>query len=319
MLGRELVEIADDPDAAISVLDERLAEITAIEESDRIYAARELVKDAIDEIERRYHAHGELPGIRSGFPSLDGYTGGWQPRMLYYIGARPSEGKSAILLNAAVNAAMKSIPIGVVSAESSKRELILRALSNLASVDGNRLKSGMLSGADFSGLTAAASRLHDAPIFVYDVPNVNITRLISVAKMMKRRHEIRALFVDYVQILESTRKDEQKRFQVGQVSLALKNLSRELDIPIMVAAQLRRDTTGRRPTLADFAESSQIEMDADAAILLQHEKDESGKTVRVWAHVDKNRDGPTGSVKLQFIGRFVRFAEEAQSGAGGAA
>jgi replicative DNA helicase len=319
LLAQELLEIADDPDAAIGVLDERLAEITAIEESDRIHTARELVKDAIDEVERRYHADGQLPGIRSGFTNLDAYTGGWQPRMLYYIGSRPSEGKSAILLNAALNAAMKSLPIGIVSAESSKRELILRGLSNVASVDGNSLKSGRLSDADFAGLTKAASRLYDAPIFVYDVPNVNIMRLISVAKAMKRRHGIRALFVDYVQILESTRKDEQKRIQVGQVSLALKNLSRELDIPVIVAAQLRRDSTGRRPTLADFAESSQIEMDADAAILLQHEKDESGETVRVWAHVDKNRDGPTGSVKLKFVGRFVRFTEEARDGEGGAA
>jgi replicative DNA helicase len=313
MLGRELIEIADDPDAAIGVLDERLAEITAIEESDRIYAARELVKDAIEDIEKRYHSQGEVMGLPSGFPQIDALTGGFQNEMLYYVGARPSEGKSAILLNMALNVAMKKTPIGIISAESSKREIIRRGLSNLASVDGNRLKSGFLAQSDFVGLTGAAGKLHDAPMFFYDVPNVNITRLISVAKMMKRRHEIQALFIDYVQILESTRKDEQKRIQVGQVSLALKNLSRELDIPVIVAAQLRRESTGRRPTLADFAESAQIEMDADTAILLQHEKDANGKTLRVWAHVDKNRDGPTGSVKLQFVGRYVRFAEEARN------
>lgn len=312
-LGQQIVESSDAPDLVLASIEREIQEITAEGDSDRVYSTQELVKPAIAKIEERYHAQGALPGLGTGFDTLDAMTGGLQGQRLYYVGARPSQGKSAILLNMATTIAVnQDTPAGYISAESSKEELVMRDFANLGSVDSQRISNGMLKQTDFVDITSAAERLYKAPLYIYDVPNVDITRLVSIAKMMKRRYGIKVLFVDYVQIITSSLKNQPKRDQVSEVSLALKALSRQLDIPVVVAAQLSRDSQDRRPTNADFADSSQIEKDADTAILLQQERDEADNLVRVWARVEKNRDGRTGAVKLQFKGEYVRFTEEAR-------
>jgi replicative DNA helicase len=310
-LGRQITAIADKPDEALDTIERAIQELTTEGEADRVYTTAELVKPAIATIEDRYHAKGALPGLSTGLDNLDGLIGGLQPRKLYYIGARPSQGKSAILLNMATTVAVKhDMPVGIISAESSKEELVLRDFANLGNVDSKRIASGMLKHSDFMSITEAAEKLYRAPLHIYDVPNLGITRLISVAKMMHRRYGIKALFVDYVQIIQSTIRNAPKRDQVAEVSLALKALSRQLEIPVIAAAQLTRDAQDRRPTLADFADASQIEKDADVAILLQQERDDADRLVRVWGRVEKHRDGPTGAVPLQFKAEYVRFVEE---------
>lgn len=312
-LGEHLTKANGQPDDIINSIEQVIQELTSDGDADRVYAMNELVMPAIAEIEKRYHAQGKLPGLETGFDALDAMLNGLQPRRLYFIGARPSQGKSAILLNMATHIGVKKgVSVGFISAESSKEELILRDFSNLGGVDSHRISNGFLKQVDFIDIQDAAGKLHTAPIYIYDSPNIGITRLISVAKMMHRRHKIKALFVDYVQIIGSTLSKDPKREQVAEVSLKLKALSRQLDIPVIAAAQLTRDSQNRRPTLADFADSSQIEKDADAALLLQQERDDDDNLVRVWGRLEKNRDGRTGSIKLHFKGEYVRFTEEAR-------
>ena len=311
-LSMEIRENLDDPDGVLAMVDRRIAEITSQGERDRIYTAGELINPAIKIIEKRYHGKGELPGIATGFPALDKITAGLQANMLYYIGARPSQGKSAILLNIANHTALHDVSTGIISAESSKEELIFRSFSNVASIDSYSIKTGLLKPADFASISSAGAKLYGKPLYIYDVPNITIARLIAVAKAMHRKYKIRLLMVDYVQLIVSMQRNAPRRDQVAEISTALKNLARELQIPVVAAAQLTRDSEDTRPSLRHFAEASQIEKDADVAILLQHVKDEAGNTTRVWAHVEKNRDGSRGSVPLQFVGKYVRFAEEAR-------
>ena len=307
-LAKEIDELKDAPEDAIAAIEEELQILTAEYDADRVYSSRELVRPLIEYIEERYKAHGQLAGISCGIRSIDSVINGLQPRRLYYIGARPSQGKSAMLLNMAGHIAVtENLPVGIISAESSKEELMLREMANTASINSERLNSGMLKPTDFTDITRAGEWLHDAPLYFYDVPNVGITRLVSVARMMRRRYGIRALFIDYVQIIEPDIKRENFASELKHVSMQLKSISRRLAIPVIAAAQLRRDADTRKPLLSDFADSSQIEKDSDVSILIQHDADNPG---RVWAHIDKNRDGRTATVPLQFRGEFVRFTDE---------
>ena len=312
-LSEELKELATAPDDALATLDLRIEEITQETESDRVHSMRDIMPGVLDELESRYKNKGQMTGIRSGYSKMDAVTAGFQPSMLYYIGARPSQGKSAILMNIATYIVLKERQaVGIISAESSKNEIAFRDLANVGSIDSMRIKTGMFTDADFTSLKQASATLGNAPLFIYDAPNVSITRLVAVAKVMRRRYGIKALFVDYLQIIGSSLRNSPRRDQVAEVSLRMKQLARELDIPVICAAQLTRDSEERRPSLRDFAESSQAEKDADVAILLHPEKDGEGNQIRTWAYIDKNRDGPKGEVRLQFVGKYVRFHEEAQ-------
>lgn len=313
-IAADIQENLDDPDALLSDIDKRITEINAQNESDRIYSMKELVKPAIEQIEKRYYSGGELPGVSTGFPTIDAITTGLREDMLYYIGARPSQGKSAIILNMANNASLHGVPTGIISAESSKEELTLRSFADIANVDSYRISTGMLNKTDFADLTGAGEKMYKAPLYIYDMPNINITKLAAIAKAMKRKYHIKVLFVDYVQLVVSTLHNAPRRDQVAEISITLKNLARELHIPIVAAAQLTRDSENHKPGLRDFAEASQIEKDADVAILLQHEYDDKDELVRVWARIEKNRDGAKGVVRMQFKGKYIRFAEEANHG-----
>lgn len=306
-LGRELVDMSEDPVEALGWIDTRVEEITAETETDRIYSADELVKPTLEWIEARYKAQGTLPGIVSGFESLDALTFGFQPRKLYYIGARPSQGKSALMMNMALNIT-GSHKVGYISVESSKEELMLRTFANAGSVDAGALSTGYLKGTQFADVNKAAERLSKAPLYFYDVPNIPIDRVAAVARMMSRRHGVEVIFVDYLQIIDAGAKADPKHVKVAVASMRLKALARELEVPVVAGVQLRRDAENRRPTLADFSDSSQIEKDADVAILLHHE-DTTEFVPKVWALVAKHRDGPKGDIPLRFQGRYVRFIE----------
>lgn len=308
-LAEKLKRVADKPEEALALIDESVTDIANINATDKIYESNTLLKSIFDIIEKRYHQNGELAGIPSGIRTLDIYTAGFQDGLLYVIGARPSQGKSAMLMNIASFMAGMNYSVGIISAESSKTELLMRDLANVASIDSYRIRTGFLKESDFSSLSKAASKMYERKMAIYDVPNIGITKLQSVAKLMVRKYGVQILLVDYLQIIKSTRSSDLKRDQVAEVSLALKNLSRSLNIPIIVAAQLTRDSENRRPGLRDFADSSQIEKDADVALLLHHEYNDMGETDMVYLNIEKNRDGAKTSIPMEFDGRYVRFKE----------
>jgi replicative DNA helicase len=308
-LGEELIRLSGDPEKSMELIDEKLPTIANMSEEDRIYESGALLKSLFDIIEKRYHNDGELPGLPTGFPSLDKYTAGFQTGLLYVIGARPSQGKSAMLLNMASFLSSRGEPVGIISVESSKTEILMRDLANMSTIDSHRIKTGFLKESDFAGLQMAASKMFKRPLYIYDQPNAGITKLQSVAKVMLRKYKIKALFIDYLQIIGASRKSDARKDQVQEVSMALKNLTRTLNIPVIVAAQLTRDSENRRPTLRDFADSSQIEKDADVAMLIHHDTNKDGELRSIWLNVEKNRDGAKTSIPLGFDGRYIRFFE----------
>lgn len=303
-----------EPEAALQAIDAKLEEIYAETDTDRLWTVSELLMPCIDTIEDRYHGR-TTTDVSTGFPQLDDLIGGFKPRQLYLIGARPSDGKSAIMLNMALHAS-RHVPVLYVSAESSKEENMMRLISDAGSVDSHRIATGMLSQADFASLATAGEILNRANLFFYDRPNVELSRVVSMTRLAVRKHGVRVVFVDYTQLIEADRKFDTRAEAVAHISKRLKQLARETGISVVAAAQLTRNAHGKRPTLADFGESSQLEKDADVAMLLDHERDEHGdKTGRVFGRVDKHRHGPTGAIRMQFVGKYVRFAEEARDDA----
>jgi len=313
-LGRELAERlkSDNLESITDFLESELTAVTRHAEISHIVCARDEMISLIDEIEASYKSGGALPGLPTGFATLDDMILGFQPRHIYYIGGRPSGGKSALAMSIVKHLITEKVKVGVISLESSRREFLKRLLSSRSGIGSQKLASGMLAASDFRDLTDAAGFIFERDLFIADDSNATMSRVRGRIREMVRRFGAQIVFVDYLQLISEDRSARQYREHVAECSKALKNLARELNIPIVVLAQLRRDADGRRPTLADFAESGQIERDADVAILIHHYGE--GPDAQSALLVDKNRDGRTGDIRVKFNRETVTFSEEASEG-----
>ena len=269
----------------------------------------EILQGTSELIEAAYHRDGDIQGITSGIHLLDDTTLGFQPRRLYIFGARPSQGKTALMMNFI---AATDRPVGVISAESSYKELGKRLFSLKGEINSMKVNSGLLSRKDLASIQLIQDELSVRGIFIYDEPNMSIDTLVIKAREMKRRHGIEILFVDYLQQIRSSQ-SQKRHEQVAEVSIKLKNLSRNLDIPIVALAQLRRDSENKRPHLSDLGDSGQIERDADFAAFIYKEVHESSGTIDLsinhWLLVLKNRDGITRDVPVTFIPKHYLFKD----------
>jgi len=259
--------------------------------------------ESVDELQKRISGKGEK-GITTGLSRLDRYIGGFQKRRLYYVGARPSGGKSALLLNFIMNGMTNCL---IFSAESSKRELMDRAIIRAGGIDSGAFMSGVLTTKDADRINPTVTDLFDRSAIIYDEPNISISKLISISYEMKRKHGIKAIYIDYIQILGHMSSKEPYHLQVADTSKRLKQLARELDVPIICAAQLRRDAEGNRPKLSDFSDSTQIERDADVAIFIYNKGKVIGEDT--YLCIEKNRDGQTGSIPVLFEPKYFSFKE----------
>lgn len=265
------------------------------------------IMDTMKIIDERQKNNKGIIGIPCGL-KLDEYTFGFQDRRLYYIGARPSQGKTALLLNFIENC---NVCCGVISAESGKEELSMRLLAKGALIDSQRLTVGMLKDGENESLTNSASRLYDKSIFIYDEPNPSIDSVINIATQMKRRYNIKILFVDYLQCLSasSSMLDAPYHQQVAYASKQMKALARRLNIPIVVSAQLRRDAEGNRPQLNDLSDSTQIERDADVVVMIYNKYDKNQNLEGTYLLIEKNRDGRCGDIPVIFNKQYVEFRD----------
>jgi len=288
----------------------------------KIMAIKELMIPIVNKLEERYHNRGQLPGIQTGFQTLDDIIGGLQPSRLYVIGARPSHGKSAIALNMAGTIADHT-PVGFLSLESSWEELVMREISSESGINSQRLTSGFFTESDMGGIMDASGRITKKNLFIYDKPNCSIQEIIGQCRRMVNRFKVKVLFIDYLQIIKAPGASRYE--QVSAASLRMKDLARELKVPIVILAQLGRDSDGRRPRLGDFQHSSQIEQDADVGILIwrfvqsiatkerlkkDEVEDDNYEEYGYCLLVDKNRDGRRGIVKIKFKADIVTFKEE---------
>lgn len=296
-------------DDALALLEEGLVALSRDAGDNQIVDIGEGEHAYMKLLEERYHRGGELPGLETGFSDLDYALMGLQGERLYYVGARPSFGKSALLLNMALHLAVnKRVPTGFLSLESGVDEIKDRMHACKGGLDSQKLVYGTLTDADFKRVSDAAEHIYKAPLYVYDEANMRLDQLISQARRMVRAYGVQALFIDYLQIINAL--GESKRERVETASLALKQLSRELKIPVVAAAQLRRESDPWWPDLGDFQHASQAEQDADTAIFIGRKTKGTGDDATDHHHlvVAKNRDGVAGvEIPVVFQKPMLRF------------
>ncbi|MCL4354042.1 replicative DNA helicase [Patescibacteria group bacterium] len=266
--------------------------------------------DRIDEI----HKHGRgLRGIQTGFTDLDNVLSGMQASNLIILAARPGQGKTALVVNMAQHiAVVEKRAVGVFSLEMSQEELVDRLLVGQADVDAWRLKTGKLTESDFTKLSHAMGVLADAPIFIDDTPGITISEMRTKARRLHMEHNIGLLIVDYLQLANPGSKRYESRVQeVSVISQAMKNLARELKIPVLAVSQLSRAVEHRgekKPQLADLRESGAIEQDADVVMFLYRPSDtEFSSVMQTKLLIAKHRNGPTAEIDLLFRGDRIKF------------
>ncbi|MDE0023277.1 MAG: replicative DNA helicase [Spirochaetaceae bacterium] len=294
----------------IEEAERRIFEITDRQQSGSFRLAREIINQTVDAIERLYHSSGSYTGIPSGFADLDNLTSGFQNSEFVVIGARPSVGKTALALTMAANIAVQQRkPVGFFTLEMSAVALMQRLLAAEARLDSNRIRSGMLRPSDFHKITDAAGRLYDAPLFIEDSPNLKLLDLRAQARRMKSNHSVEIVFIDYLTLISSENQDLPRHEQIAEISRSLKALARELDVPVLALSQVRRETEGKLPNLADLRESGSIEQDADVVMFLHRERgtDENLNERETDLIVAKQRNGPVGKINLTFFPEYTTF------------
>ena len=250
------------------------------------------------------------PASPSGFSDLDNLTSGFQNSEFIIIGARPSVGKTALALTMAANMSVQQRrPVGFFTLEMSAIALMQRLLASEARLDSNKIRSGLLRASDFHKITEAAGRIYDAPLFIEDSPNLKLLDLRALARRMKSNHDVGIIFIDYLTLITSEHLELARHEQIAEISRSLKALARELDLPVVALSQVRRETEGKLPNLADLRESGSIEQDADVVMFLHRERgtDENLNDVETDLIVAKQRNGPVGRVNLAFIPEYTKF------------
>ena len=314
IMGRRLTNEGGTPYEKMQMVDEELGVLAGITGRNAVAKIGTNLHEHVGVIENRYNTRGKLPGLSTGLTGLDHVIMGLQRGLLYVIGARPSQGKSALALNMAGHLSVfEHVPIGYLSLESSTRELLDRMLSTIGRVDGTKIKTGYLAQGDFDRIQDAAGLIYEAPFFVYDHPSAILLDCKSAARFMARKHGIKALFVDYAQIVRVPGALD-RRAAAEETSMEFKALARELDIPIVLLAQLGRSADEKRPGLADFQWTSQFEQDADVAGLIWHKysKDNHHQIEESFLLMEKVRDGKRGRVPLKFEVDYVHFADSVE-------
>jgi len=289
-------------------------EISQNKKEEKPISLKELVKESIDTIDRLYQKKTYVTGVPTGFIDLDRRTSGLQPSDFIVIAGRPSMGKSSFAISIAEHAGVvEKIPVAFFSLEMSKEQLVQRMLCSHARIDAHKVRTGYLSSSDWPKLTAAAGKLYEAPIFIEDAPAISAMELRAKARRLKLQYNIGLVIVDYLQLMRSNNRAENRQQEISEISRSLKALARELHIPVVAISQLSRAVEARadhRPQLSDLRESGAIEQDADLVILLLREEyynptEENEGIAEVI--IAKQRNGPVGSIKLAFIKEYTRF------------
>jgi replicative DNA helicase len=324
----------EEQDEVNNLLDEVEQRIFAVGEDrfkGQVLSMKEQVMSTLESIEKLFENKGAITGVSTGFRDLDKLTSGLHSSEMVVIAARPSMGKTALAMNIAEHVAIEAtLPVAIFSLEMSAQQLVQRMLCSRARVNLAKTRDGFLAEADFPKLTNAASKLAEAKIFIDDSAGLTILELRAKARRLKAQQQVQLIVVDYLQLLRSTsrRAQDNRQLEISEISAGLKGLAKELNIPIIVVAQLNRNPEIRTgsgkgvPRLADLRESGSIEQDADLVGLLVREEyyadsDEERAELEGKAEliIAKQRNGPIGQVKLTFLKDFTRFEDRADEAA----
>lgn len=307
---------------AFDILDDaerRIFEISEMQIKRNYQGMDVAVKQAIEYIEAIHSQNYNTFAVPSGFYELDQLLGGFQRSDLVIIAARPSMGKTAFALSVARNAAIDhQIPVGIFSLEMSTMQLIIRLLCAEGRLNAHLVRTGKLPHEDGAKLSKNAHKLIKAPIFVDDTPSQTVLEIRAKARRLKAEKKIGMIIIDYLQLMQGPPRAENREKEISHISRSLKSLAKELNIPVIALAQLNRAVETRsdkRPMLSDLRESGSIEQDADVVLFLNRpevygvDKDEDNNSNEGIAEViiGKQRNGPTGKVRLAFIKEYARF------------
>ena len=318
--GEQISNLARDQDKELrDVLDQAQEGVFRLGQADNdqgFVSVGSIVNETLREIEELSHKHEQFIGIPTGFTDFDLMTSGLQRGDLIIIAARPSMGKSTLVLNMAQNIAIEQeLPVAIFSLEMPTQQVLLRMLAAEAQINFGHLRTGRLTDEDWPGLTQAASSLMSVPIFINETRGVTVQTLRAEGRRLKGEHNnLAVIIVDYLQLLSGSGRYSGRVEEISDISRALKTLAWELDTPIIACSQLSREVEKRpdkRPLLSDLRESGAIEQDADLVAFLYREDyydeaaDDQGTADLI---IKKQRNGPTGTVRLEFNKTQMRFA-----------
>jgi replicative DNA helicase len=321
--GNQVQEIGfsqpEDVEGAVDQAEEIVYQVGDRRLKDDVQPIRRLLTENMESIEALYERNEAITGLASGFPDLDDLTAGFQPSNLVIVAARPSMGKSALMGDFALHCAVhQKQPVVVFALEMSRHEMVQRFLASQAKVDSQRIRRGSLQEQDWTRLSAALGRLAEAPIFIDDSANVTLMEMRAKCRRLKAKHGLGLVLIDYLQLMQSPRRSENRQQEVSDISRALKIMARDLEVPVICASQLNRGVeyrSDKHPLLADLRESGSIEQDSDLVMFLYRDEvynpdtEHKGEAELI---VAKHRNGPTGVVRLAFMNQYTRFASFAK-------
>ena len=322
-LGNNLVarsmEGGEDPDTMLDEFQQSIFSVSQGRVQTGFQAVRQIFTQSFGQIDALFERGQRVTGIETGLEDLDNMTCGLQPGDLILVAARPSLGKTALALNIASHAAIHNEKkVGVLSLEMSKEALVLRLLCAEARIDSHKLRTGFSSRDDWMRMTPALGRISAAPLYIDDSAALTISQIRAKARRMKAEVGLDLLIIDYLQLISTQGRFENRNQEITYVSRSLKAIAKELHIPVVALSQLSRAPEQRRgrsqrPQLSDLRESGSLEQDSDVVIFIYREKDKDAEGEDPWKTyliIGKQRNGPTGDVPVVFLRPFAKFENQ---------
>ena len=275
---------------------------------------KDLLVKAVDRIDALFQQDNPITGVATGYNDFDDMTSGLQASDLVIVAGRPSMGKTTFALNIAENAALKcGVPVAVFSMEMPGEQLAMRLLSSLGRIDQHKLRTGKLEDEDWPRLTSAVGLLAEAKMFIDDTPGLTPNELRARARRLAREHGLGMIVIDYLQLMQTSGRSENRTNEISEISRSLKGLAKELNVPVIALSQLNRSLEQRpnkRPVMSDLRESGAIEQDADVIVFIYRDEvynEDSPDKGTAEIIIGKQRNGPIGHCRLTFLGQYTRF------------
>lgn len=305
---------SDDVGDLLSEAEQRIFEISQRRSSSGFISIRDVLMDVFERVEYLYSHKGGSTGIPSGFVDLDKMTSGFQRSDLIIVAARPSVGKTAFALNIAQNVGVRAKEtVAIFSLEMGASQLVQRMICAEANVDATRMRTGYLEGDDWEKLTMAIGALSEASIYIDDSPSITVADIRAKCRRLKQEKGLGMILIDYLQLIHGRGKGDNRQQEVSEISRTLKQIARELNVPVIALSQLSRGVEQRqdkRPMMSDLRESGSIEQDADIVAFLYRDDyydKESEKKNIIEIILAKQRNGPVGTVELAFLKNYNKF------------
>ena len=309
-------EEQNDIDTLVDEAEQAIFDIAGKKGGQSFVPIKSIVPDAFATVEQLYKRKEMITGVPTGYLDIDKMTAGLQPSDLIIIAARPSMGKTSLAMNIAQHASLiEKTGVAVFSLEMSKEQLVMRLLSSAGRIDSQRIRTGKLLNDDWPKLTRAVGMLSEAPIFIDDTPAISVLEMRAKVRRLAAQHDIGLIIVDYLQLMQGRGRIENRTQEISEISRSLKALAKEHNVPVIALSQLNRGLEGRtdkRPMMSDLRESGAIEQDADVICFIYRDevynKSEDNPDIGIAeVIIGKQRNGPTGSVRLTFIKEFTMF------------